>query len=66
MVTKMALLTQFLQTELLECQHRFFGHAEEMLHVSLTLLDFMIKGRFSIIVPDPVFWGGHSPPGTRV
>ena len=49
----MALLTQFLQTELSECQHRFFGHAEEMLHVSLPLLDFVMKGRFSNIGPDP-------------
>ena len=52
--TKMALLTQFLQTDLSKCRHRFFGHTEEMLRVSLLLLDFLMKGRFSNIVLDPV------------
>ena len=41
--TKMDLLTQFLQTDLSECQHRFFGHTEDILHVFLPLLDFVMK-----------------------
>ena len=53
MATKMALLTQFLKTDLLECRHQFFGHVEEMLHVYLPLIDFVMKGRFSNIGPDP-------------
>ena len=53
MATKMYLLNQFLQTDLLEFRHKFFGKAEEMLHVSLPLLNFVIKGRFSDIGPLP-------------
>ena len=51
--TKLAVLTQHLQTNLHECRTVFFGHAEEMLHVSLPLLDFVMKGRFANIGPDP-------------
>ena len=51
--TNMALLTQFLQTDLPECRHQFFGHVEEMLHVYLPLIDLVTKGRFSNIGPDP-------------
>ena len=54
----MALLTQLLKTDLLECQHQFFGHAEKMLHASLLLLDFVIKGRFSNIGPRPAYPAG--------
>ena len=68
MATIMALLTQFLQTDLLECQHRFSGNTEEMLHVSFLLLAFVMKGRFSNIVPNPAcpaggFSGWMSPQG---
>ena len=70
MVTKMALLTQFPQTELSECRHRFFGHAE-MLQFSLLLLEFAMKGRFSNIgltlhFPPEVFGGGHPPRDSRL
>ena len=51
--TKLALLTQHLQTDLPQCRLKWHGHAEEMLHVSLPLLDFVTKGRFSNIGPDP-------------
>ena len=66
--TNMALLNQFLHTDLSECRHRFFRHAEEMLHVSPPLLDFVMKGRFSNIGPDPAcpaggFLGWTSPQG---
>ena len=53
MSTKMALLTQFLQTDLSECRHKLFGHSEEMLCVSLPMIDFVMKGRLSNIVPNP-------------
>ena len=61
MAKKIALLTQFLKTELLECQQKFFGHAEDMLHVSLLLLDFVMKGRFSNIGPDSACPAGGFP-----
>ena len=57
----MALLTQLLKTYLLECRHWFFGHAEEILQVSLPLLDFMMKGWFSNISPDPACPAGGFP-----
>ena len=50
--TKISLLTQFLQTDLSECRHKFFGHIKEMLHVSLPLFNFIMKGRFSNIASD--------------
>ena len=56
--TKLALLTQHLQTDLPQCRLKWHGHAEEMLHVSLPLLDFVTKGRFSNIGPDPACTAG--------
>ena len=66
--TNMSLLTQLLKTDPSECRHQLFGHAEEMLHVSFPLLDFVMKGRFSNIGSDPAcpdggFLGWTSPQG---
>ena len=66
--TKMALLTQFLQTDLSECRNRFFGHVEDMLHAPLPLLNFVMKRQFSNIGPYPAcpaggFSGWTSPQG---